>query len=736
MIYAIGIDWEVATLAQREACALAAGSAQATLQAVAACPQVSGCALLATCNRFEFYLDATQGEGLAQALCTAAGITLEEQSSFACEGDEATRRLMEIAAGLRSQILGEDQIITQVRDAQRMARELGTMSPVLETLFRTAVTAGKAVRANVKFFTVPSSCAHKAVEIAAAELGGLEDKRALVIGNGNMGRLMAELLVEQRAQVTITLRTYKHGATTVPFGCTTVPYEHRAGAMEGADLLVSATKSPHCTVTAEMLRALTQRPGVCIDVALPRDIEEGCRDVGGVRLFDMDDLQDGDSARNSPEVLCAHQIIDKHMADFAKWQRSHAGHEHTDQIVAVFAGTSEGRILCERLSAAGVHARAFVATEYGRGCIGELPGIDVRAGRLNADDMAGQLAGCSMVVDATHPYAAVVSENIVQAAKAAKLRYVRLVRPQQQAGEGAVFVDSVQAAAAFLETQEGTVFSTCGSKDVGKLAATPALAERLWVRVLPSVDSIEACLAAGVASSHVVCMQGPFSFDLNLALLRASGASWMVTKDTGKAGGFMDKVAAAEEAGVRVVVIARPVQHEEGLELDAVCKLVTGKEAPQATGSGLEYGKRFPLFTDIEGWPCLVVGAGKVGLRRAGVLRGFGADVRVVAPEVAGELPQGVTLQQRTWRASDLDGCRLVVAATSERNVNAAIAAECRQRGVPVSVADCPEDCSFFFPAVCATENLCAGVVSQGESHKLVVRAARAVRSTLAEVDR
>ena len=760
MIHAIGIDWEVATLAQREACARAAGSEQATLRAVAACPQVSGCVLLATCNRFEFYLDATRGEGLVGALCAAAGIALEERSSFACEGDEAARRLLEVASGLRSQILGEDQIITQVRDAQRTARELGTMSPVLETLFRTAVTCGKDVRANVRFAAVPPSAAHEAIARAQRLLGGLEGRRALVIGNGRVGQLAAELLVQHGAAVTVTLRSYRHRSTTVPYGCAAVPYTQRAAALEGADLVVSATKSPHCTVSAAMLEGLQARPGVIVDLAVPRDVEPACAQLAGVRLLDIDALHAGGALREGPEMQQADAIVAGHLATFGRWLAAREARANPHGRVAVFAGTSEGRILCERLAAAGRPARAFVATAYGSVALGELAGVQVRTGRLDAKGMAEQLQGCSLVVDATHPYATDVSANVRQAARACGLRLLRLVRPQQQAGAGAVFVADAAEAAAFLAQREGLVLSTCGSKEVGQLAATPELAERLWVRTLPTAEALESCLAAGVPQAHIVCMQGPFSVESNVALLHASGARWLVTKSSGAPGGFMQKVEAAEQVGAGLVVIARPEPHEAGLQLDELCRALiggSGREAPGAAGAagaaagesqeapgapdacrpaGQEPGRRFPLFADIAGWPCLVVGAGAVGLRRAEVLAAHGACVRVVAPQRSGELPAGVAWRQRPFSPEDVEGCRLAVAATDDRAVNAQVAATCHERGIPVSVADCPQECTFFFPAVCESGCLSAGVVSDGAHHALVAKAAAAVRSTLSEVQR
>ena len=152
---------------------------------------------------------------------------------------------------------------------------------------------------------------------------------------------------------------------------------------------------------------------------------------------------------------------------------------------------------------------------------------------------------------------------------------------------------------------------------------------------------------------------------------------------------------------------------------------------------------RFPLFVDIAGDPCLVVGAGAVGSRRARVLVSFGADVRVWDPAAAsgatdGLAALGCSVESRAWvpgAAVDLAGLRLVVAATADRAVNADIARACREAGVPVSVADSGRESSFFFPAVCEGDRIVAGVVSHGGDHELAAAAARAVRTAIAAVE-
>ena len=120
---------------------------------------------------------------------------------------------------------------------------------------------------------MPASAAQAGVRRAERFFGTLAGKRAVVIGNGEMGRLAARALVEAGCAVTVTLRTYRHGETVVPQGCATVPYERRMERIEGADLVVSATTSPHFTLTAEQTAALSHPPRLLLDLAMPRDIE-------------------------------------------------------------------------------------------------------------------------------------------------------------------------------------------------------------------------------------------------------------------------------------------------------------------------------------------------------------------------------------------------------------------------------------------------------------------------------
>ncbi|OPX45735.1 precorrin-6A reductase [Ruminiclostridium hungatei] len=233
--------------------------------------------------------------------------------------------------------------------------------------------------------------------------------------------------------------------------------------------------------------------------------------------------------------------------------------EDTDMAVKVlvFAGTTEGREISEFLSANGAVVTVCVATEYGRMVMPHRGQIEVRVGRMTRPQMEEAAGDYSFVIDATHPYAAIVSENIRAACRNLDMEYIRLLRPSTDIGE-VIAVNSVCEAAEMLDTAEGNILVTTGSKELEKFTAVRDFDKRLYVRVLPAPEVLEKCTALGFKGKNLICMQGPFSHEMNLATLRHVNAKYMVTKDTGKAGGYEEKISAARAAGATVILIARP----------------------------------------------------------------------------------------------------------------------------------------------------------------------------------
>ena len=234
--------------------------------------------------------------------------------------------------------------------------------------------------------------------------------------------------------------------------------------------------------------------------------------------------------------------------------------------ICLFAGTTEGRQLAELLSPAS-DLTVCVATEYGEILLDGIPGIRVRAGRMDRDEMETffREEGFSRILDATHPYAELVTENIREAARAAGIPVTRILRDCDGTVQGAEYVPSAEVARDFLAGREGNILLTTGAKELSSYAGLDM--ERVWARVLPTVSSLEACAAAGIPQAHIIAAQGPFTEEINLAELKRIGARYMVTKASGRAGGFDEKIRAAKAAGVLPVIVGKP-DEREGVSLD------------------------------------------------------------------------------------------------------------------------------------------------------------------------
>ena len=232
--------------------------------------------------------------------------------------------------------------------------------------------------------------------------------------------------------------------------------------------------------------------------------------------------------------------------------------------LCVFAGTTEGRRLVELLADAPVEVTACVATEYGETLLTPRDRLTVSHRRLTEEEMEALLVRerFDLVVDATHPYAAEVTENIARACRGAGVEYLRLLREADAPPEGAVYLPDTESAVNWLAGTEGNILLTTGSKELAKYAALPGFARRVCARVLPMEASLSACRAAGLGPDRIIAMQGPFSREMNAAILEAVSAKYLVTKDTGGTGGFGEKAAAARDAGAVLVVVGRPAQRE------------------------------------------------------------------------------------------------------------------------------------------------------------------------------
>lgn len=248
--------------------------------------------------------------------------------------------------------------------------------------------------------------------------------------------------------------------------------------------------------------------------------------------------------------------------------------------VIIFGGTTEGRLLAEYCVEMKIPAVVCVTSGYGQQVLPESPWLTVSRKAMAREEMAELIKQESpkMVLDATHPYAAVVTEQVTGACEDRNTRYVRIARAklpemEELGPDQAVWVDCVEEAAEYLKKTEGPVFVTTGSKELGAFTGIPEYEKRIYARVLPDSGVLNSCEALGIRGRHVMGMQGPFSKEINAAMLRHTGARYLVTKEAGAAGGFIEKLEAAWECGVVPVVIGRPGK-PDGISVDEGFRLL------------------------------------------------------------------------------------------------------------------------------------------------------------------
>lgn len=251
--------------------------------------------------------------------------------------------------------------------------------------------------------------------------------------------------------------------------------------------------------------------------------------------------------------------------------------------IILFGGTTEGRQLAEYSAEQGIRTVVCVTSEYGHQVLPESPYLCVRTEPMDEAGMIRliQAEEPVMVLDATHPYAAVVSGHIMGACEKTRTLYQRVSRSREKAedtgAEGqVVWVRTVEEAAEYLALTGGNILVTTGSKELQAYTKIPGYQERVFARVLPAANILEQCSRHGISGRHVIAMQGPFSKEMNMAMLQQVDARYLVTKEAGKAGGFSEKIQAAFACQAAVIVIGRP-EKPEGISVEQAMELLKDK---------------------------------------------------------------------------------------------------------------------------------------------------------------
>jgi glutamyl-tRNA reductase len=371
-LLALGVSHKTAPVALRERLALPEGRAARILGDLTARPEIHEAVAISTCNRTELYLvagDPVEAENLALAeLSRQAGIRPTELLGrlYSLHGAEAVRHLFSVAAGLDSMIVGEAEVQGQVKRAYELALVEGATGPISNRLFRDALRAGKRVRTETALGRSRVSVSSVAVDLARDALGDLETRRVLVVGAGENGELTAKALADRGVRtVFVANRRYDRAIGLAQrFGGEAVRFDDLPAEIAGADIVVGCTSSPHLIVGADELALVIEqragRPLLLIDIAVPRDIDPRVRELPGITLYDMDDLQ-RTVARNldvqEAESARARTVIDEELERFDRWLSTldvvptiAALRERGEEVVQQVLRENEGR--WESLSAA------------------------------------------------------------------------------------------------------------------------------------------------------------------------------------------------------------------------------------------------------------------------------------------------------------------------------------------------------------------------------------------------
>jgi glutamyl-tRNA reductase len=378
-LLALGVSHKTAPLELRERLSLTEGRAAGALRELTEVAGIHEAAAISTCNRTELYLvvsDPVEAESTALGVLTRqAEIRPTELLGhlYSLRGGEAARHLFRVTAGLDSMILGEAEIQGQVRRAYELALVEGATGPILNRLFRGALTAGGRAREETGISEKNVSIPSVAVELARRTLGDLTERRVLVIGAGETAELLARALVSRGvATVFVANRHYDRAIGLAQrFDGNAVRFEELPEQLAAADIVVSATNSPHHIVERDdleqVMRGRAGRALLLVDIAVPRDIEPACREIAGVSLHDIDDVQQI-VARNAggreAESRLAERLLDAEQDRFERWLASlevvptiSAMRERADEIVRRVLAENEGRweelseADCERLNA-------------------------------------------------------------------------------------------------------------------------------------------------------------------------------------------------------------------------------------------------------------------------------------------------------------------------------------------------------------------------------------------------
>jgi glutamyl-tRNA reductase len=364
-LLALGVSHKTAPLELRERLSLTEGRSVAALRELTEAGTIGEAAAISTCNRTELYLvvsDPVQAESEALGVLTRkADIPPTELLGhlYSLRGEDASRHLLRVTAGLDSMIVGEAEIQGQVKRAYELALVEGATGPILNRLFRGALAAGGRARNETAISERGVSIPSVAVEVAQRALGDLSERKVLMIGAGATAELVARALVARGVDTVFVANRHHDRALGLAerFDGEAIRFETLPEQLVEVDVVVSTTNSPHHIIERDGLEQVMAereaRPLVLIDIAVPRDIEPGCRELAAVSVYDIDDIQqivERNAGVREAEATRAEQIIEDELDRFQKWLASlevvptiAAMRERGDEVVRRVLAENENR---------------------------------------------------------------------------------------------------------------------------------------------------------------------------------------------------------------------------------------------------------------------------------------------------------------------------------------------------------------------------------------------------------
>lgn len=328
----LGLNHKTAPVAIRECFAFSEEQVKKALSRWHDAGEINECVILSTCNRTEVYAVVDDADEAllfirnSLAKLSASPIAPGEHLFYFAEAD-CIRHLFRVAASLESLVIGEGQILSQVKKAYRLAKDAGTTSAVLNTLFNRAIAVGKEVRTKTRIAFSAVSVSYAAVELAKKVFGDLSQSNVLVLGAGEMSELTARHLVENGVHtVFVSNRHYERAVQLAEkFQGVAVPFEKFMRCAEDADIVITSTGAPHYIVTAwdvaHLMNTRQGKPIIFIDIAVPRDVEPEVEALAGVSLYNIDSLEaivESNQRSREQEGKLAEELIETALAELTE----------------------------------------------------------------------------------------------------------------------------------------------------------------------------------------------------------------------------------------------------------------------------------------------------------------------------------------------------------------------------------------------------------------------------------